>query len=155
MHRILSALLLLTSSTAFADLPCREGGVVATNGSARVVASAHGCRAFPTASFTVEGQRSYTIASLPGHHRLVVSETGRTLILLPQHLRAGAGELVVYRDGYRLGAFPLAEILGAEHRAVSEDRFVTVGIESTTLVVTDVDGTELHRAHLRTLPYRG
>lgn len=153
---VVIASLLVLSSIAHADLPCREGGVVATssNGGATVVASAHGCRAYPTAQYTVRvgGRDVFTIPSMPGHETMLVSDTGRTILLLStRNVRADQEEVVAFRDGRRFGSYLLADILGATTRAVREGRFVDVQIEGVYLVIKDVDGTQLYREHLAVL----
>lgn len=143
-------------AVASADLACEAPGVVATSrsGAATVFASARGCRAHPTASYTVRvnGVDRHTIAELPGHDRILVSDSGRTLVLIhDEHVRADRDVVTVYRDGRRLGVYAVADLLGASSRAVREGRYVEVRVDGAHLVVDDVDGTRLHRAHLGTL----
>ncbi|MCB9616588.1 MAG: hypothetical protein H6721_13745 [Sandaracinus sp.] len=145
-------------SPARADLPCHEGGQVAQSpdGSVEVHASPHGCRQHPSPSLTVRlrGADLYTVRAAPDFHRVSVSSTGRTLLVqVSEHLRGDRDSLWVYRDGYRLGVYRLADLLGAESRAVREGRHVEVRIEGVELVIADVDGTELHRRYLGALPY--
>ncbi len=159
LSTLLLGTLLLGTQPAFADLPCHEGGDVATSsgGAARVVATAWGCRAYPTATYTVErrGGASYVVSGLTSHTSLHISETGRTVVLLnDDHPRADQTVLTAFRDGRSMGDFTFAELLGADHRAVVEGRFVEVRIEGVQLVIADVDGTEYLRTYIGVLRFR-
>ncbi|MEM9191793.1 MAG: hypothetical protein AAGF12_21655 [Myxococcota bacterium] len=145
------------ASVASADPPCREGGSVATsrNGSVRVVSSAWGCRAYPDRTFTIEGRtRSYTITGAPPHEHVFVSDTGRTVLFVEEHVRADQHSVAMFRDGYRLGVYPVSELVGAQHRVVTEGLHVETEIDGVELVIRDLQGNEVLRRHLRFLAYR-
>ncbi len=142
---------------ARADLACHEGGKVAesTNGRVEVHSSPYGCRQFPSAQLTVKvgGTDLYTTSDVGGFETIYVSDTGRTLLLTSETLRGDRDAVVAYRDGYQLGVYTMADLLGATSRTVTEGRYVKVRIEGLELVIDDVDGTELDRRYVGALPF--
>ena len=154
----LLSLLLGSSLEAHADSACHEGGVVATsqNGQVEVGEGAHGCRAYPTASYTITGGvRDYEISSLPYHSALYVSDTGRTLLLVGEHSRADQDSVTLFRDGRRHGSYTLAELLG--DRVSAGAGSVQPRIEGLDLVIYGATGnslSELSRVYVGALPFR-
>ncbi|MBO6937791.1 MAG: hypothetical protein JJ863_22680 [Deltaproteobacteria bacterium] len=142
---------------ARADLACHEGGKVAesANGRVEVHSSPYGCREFPSARLTVKvgGTDLYTTSDVGGFETIYVSDTGRTLLVTSETLRGDRDAIVVYRDGYRLGIYTMADLLGSSSRTVSEGRYVKVRIEGLQLVIDDVDGTELDRRYVGALAF--